>query len=287
MSFGDWDDRLTHRLVRPPFRDEKGRKGLLERFAHAPPHRVEWRALTLPGWPRFARPLRIAFLSDFHVGSHTGDVERLAAIVAEASALSPDLALFGGDFVNMIPFGGGRVPPHVIARLLGALNAPLGRLAVLGNHDRNYGPGEITEALRREGVTMLDAAVPHPVAFDGGEIDVLGIHDARMDQPQSRKMLAALTPQRPCLVLAHDPYWFTHLPAGPHLMLAGHTHGGQICLPLIGPLRNASRAPMRWTHGLVEEDGKRMFVTSGIGCSGLPLRIGCPPEYLMLEVNGA
>jgi len=78
-------------------------------------------------------------MSDLHAGSHADDVARLTAIVKEAAAFKPDLVLHGGDFVNMQLFGGGRLSPYAIARILAPLDAPLGRFAVLGNHDYNYG----------------------------------------------------------------------------------------------------------------------------------------------------
>jgi predicted MPP superfamily phosphohydrolase len=286
VGLSDWDDRLTRALVRPPYRDEAGRKGWLERFTRAQGHHVRRLNLALARWPRWSRPLRIAFLADFHTGSHAGDVARLEAIVAEASGQAPDLVLLGGDFVNMMPFGGGRVPPHTIARVLGRIDAPLGRIAVIGNHDRNYGPEEIVNALRQERILVLEDAAA-TVSFEGSTIRVVGIPDARVERPDVGPLLASLPSDQPTLVLAHDPYWFAHLPPGPHLMLAGHTHGGQICLPWIGPIRNASHAPMRWSYGLVEEGGKRMYVTSGLGCSGIPLRLNRPPEFAIIEIAGA
>ena len=286
MGFADWDDRLTRALVTPPFHDEAGRKGWLAPFSRGPPHEVRRLRFKLSGWPRVPRPLRVAFLADFHVGSHAGDVARLSAIITEVAEFAPDIALYGGDFVNMMAFGGGRVPPRTIAPIIARLPAPLGHFAVIGNHDRNYDAGEVTDALQAAGIVVL-ADERRSIRFEAGEIEIAGIPDARVERPQAHALLASLGPDRPAVVLAHDPYWFGHLPPGPHLMLAGHTHGGQIRLPLIGPLRNASHAPMRWTYGLVEEEGKRMYVTSGLGCSGIPLRIGVPPEYVVIEVNGA
>jgi len=99
-------------------------------------------------------------------------------------------------------------------------------------------------------------------------------------------LLAGLSPDAPTIVLAHDPVWFAHLPAGPHLMLAGHTHGGQIRLPGVGIVRNATKAPLRWSHGLVAERGQHLYVTSGIGTSGVPVRWGVPPEFAVLDVTG-
>jgi predicted MPP superfamily phosphohydrolase len=282
-GISDWDDRLTLWLVKPPFRDEVGRKGLIAPFAKAQPHAVRHLKFAIPGWPRFARPLRIAFLSDFHTGSHTDDIARLDRIVAEAASHAPDVVLYGGDYVNMLAFGGGRIPPRVIARALGRLQAPLGRFGVIGNHDRSYGPDEVTQALRDTDVTMLYDATAE-ITHEGQAITIVGVPDARVDRPAPRELLGGLN--GPSIVLTHDPVWFHDVPAGPHLTLAGHTHGGQICLPFIGPIRNASKAPMKWTYGLIEEPGKRMYVTSGLGCSGIPLRIGRPPEFVIAEVTG-
>lgn len=285
-GLSDWDDRLTLWLVKPPYRDEQGRKGWVAPFAHAQPHAVRQLRFDIPGWPKFSRPLRIAFLSDFHTGSHTGDIARLGCIVAEAAAHTPDLVLYGGDFVNMIAFGGGRIPPHVIARTLAPLTPPLGVFGIIGNHDRSYGEREVTAALRAIGVRMLydETAV---VAHEGHEIVIVGIPDARVERSAPAPLLRALGSERPSIVLTHDPVWFKDVPPGPHLTFAGHTHGGQIVFPLIGPIRNASKAPWRWTYGLVEESGKRMYVTSGLGCSGIPLRIGRPPEFVIAEATGA
>jgi len=277
---GKW---LLRALVRPPYRDETGGKGHFARFAQAQPHVVRRLDIRIAGWP--ARPLRIAFLSDFHAGSHTGDVARLAAIAAEAALFKPDLVLHGGDFVNMQPFGGGRVPPHTIAAILARLDAPLGRFTVLGNHDYVYGAHDVAAALAANGITVLsDTRVT--LRHDGHDIDLIGLPDARELRGEGRALLTKMSPERPTIVLAHDPFWFAHVPAGPHLTLAGHTHGGQIRFPLIGALRNASRAPLRWSHGHIVEEGRHLYVTGGIGTSAVPLRIGVPPEYAVIDVSG-
>jgi predicted MPP superfamily phosphohydrolase len=277
--------RLIRFLTRPPYRDELGRKGIFAPFARAQPHVVRRIELTMPGWPRWARALRIALLSDFHTGSHSGDVERLGAIVAEAAAFAPDLVLFGGDFVNMQPLGGGRVPPHVIAAALARLTAPVGRFAIIGNHDVSYGEAAVVDALKGHGIDVLDDE-RRPAHFENCAIDVVGIPDAHLDQEAAGALLAGLVPQQPTIVLAHDPAWFAMVRSPSHLTLAGHTHGGQVRLPGIGPLINASHAPLRWSHGLIVEEGRQMVVTSGLGTSGIPLRIGIPPEFVVLDVNG-
>ena len=265
--------RLIRAITRPPFRDDLGHKGWVKRISRAQPHMVRHLRLKIAGWPNWSRPMRIAFLSDFHTGSHSDDVARLNAIVAEASSFDPDFALFGGDYVNMQLFGGGRVPPNIVAAILSRLEAPLGRFAVLGNHDYIYGERAVADALERHNITVLS----HDrltTQFHKHSIDIVGVPDAHVARTEAYAVLAGVLPDRPTIVLAHDPVWFAHVPPGPHLTLAGHTHGGQIRLPGVGIIRNASKAPLRWSHGLVEERGRYLYVTSGIGTSGVPLRWG-------------
>jgi uncharacterized protein len=194
--------------------------------------------------------------------------------------------LYGGDFVNMQMFGGGRLPPATIAAILAGIEAPLGRFAVLGNHDYAYGADEVDKALTSQGIAVLNDE-RRTLHHEGQDIDVIGLPDARRLRPDGLALLAGLSAGRPAIMLAHDPFWFMHVPAGPHLTLAGHTHGGQIVLPVVGVLRNASRAPFRWSYGHVEEGGRHLYVSGGLGTSGIPLRIGMPPEYAILDVAGS
>jgi predicted MPP superfamily phosphohydrolase len=277
--------RLLRALVRPPFADELGHKGWWERFARASPHQVREIAITLTGWPRWSRPLRILFLSDLHTGSHSADVARLETIVAQAVELKGDLVLLGGDYVNMQPFGGGRVPPRVIARILARLEAPCGRFAILGNHDISYGAEDVGSALREQGIAVLDDASA-PARFENVGFTIAGIPDAHSRRPAAHALVAGLPASDPTIILAHDPVWFAAVRSPLYLTLAGHTHGGQVRLPLIGAITNASKAPLRWTYGHVVEGGRHLYVTSGLGTSGLPIRIGIPPEFVVLDING-
>ena len=279
---GGW---LARFLTRPPFGDDLGHKGWFSRISRAEPHIVHHLGLKIAGWPRWCRPMRIAFLSDFHTGSHSGDVARLDAIIAEASSFRPDIALFGGDYVNMQVFGGGRVPPSTIATALARLEAPLGRFAILGNHDYQYGAADVAGALERQDINVLsDSRVT--LQFQNSTVDIIGVPDARVTRPEARVVLAGILPNTPTIVLAHDPVWFAQVPPGPHLTLAGHTHGGQIRIPGIGIVTNASKAPLRWSDGLIYEAERYLYVTSGIGTSSVPLRWGVPPGYAVLDVTG-
>jgi predicted MPP superfamily phosphohydrolase len=280
-----FQERVIGAIISRPYHDETGHKGAFGRFAHAQPHVVRRYELTLPGWPRFARPLRIAFLSDFHVGSHTGDLARLAAIAKEAEAYSPDLVLYGGDYMNMHLLGRGRVPPRSIAAVLSRLTGRCGRFAVLGNHDYIYGRLEVDRALRAAGIVVIEHG-QQAFTYEQHSIDVVGVPDAHVQWQAAKGFLAGLTRNKPAIILTHDPARFAEVPDGPFLTLAGHTHGGQIKFPVLGVLMNASRAPLRWSHGHVAEGGRHLIVTAGLGTSTVPLRIGVPPEYAIIDVTG-
>jgi predicted MPP superfamily phosphohydrolase len=235
-------------------------------------------------WPGWSRPLRVAFLSDFHIGSHANDIERLHGIVEEVTAYRPDLVLFGGDYVNLQWIGGGRVPPHTIAAVLARTPAPLGRYAILGNHDYTYDDRAVMRALADHGLSVLNQEC-RSIEFENVAFYLVGIPDEHIASSAASSLLKHL-PAAPTIVLAHDPAWFGYLPPGPYLMLAGHTHGGQIRLPGLGVIRNASSAPLRWSYGLIRERGQFLYVTSGIGTSGIPLRWRVPPEFVILDLTG-
>jgi predicted MPP superfamily phosphohydrolase len=156
---------------------------------------------------------------------------------------------------------------------------------VLGNHDYAYDEFAVQDALEQFGITVLNHD-RSTVRWLDGRINIVGVPNAHVAHPQSYELLAGISLNQPTIVLAHDPFWFAHLTPGPHMMLAGHTHGGQIRLPGIGVIRNATKAPLRWSYGLVQERGQYLYVTSGIGTSGVPIRWGVPPEFVVLDVIG-
>jgi uncharacterized protein len=274
---------LERRVVAQPFSDPRGSKGWWAWLSRAPAYRLSRVRIGIAGWPQFSRPLRILFMSDLHVGSHTEDVERLTQITMSAAELQPDLMCLGGDYMNGLLFGGGRVPPETTAAILGRVKPPLGSFAILGDHDELYGAPAIARALGDAGLNVLlnEAA---PIIFEGHEITILGVTPDATGLPELIQRARIGIPR---IVLAHDPAAFALLPRDTaDLMLCGHTHGGQIQLPLLGPLVNMSDAPLRWTYGHVVEGDCHLYVTSGLGTSVLPLRLGIPPEVVIVEVDG-
>lgn len=274
-------DSVERRVVARPFRDENGEKGLWAWLSGSPDCRVVKRRIAIDGWPRMSRALRIAFLSDLHTGGHRDDVARLARIVEKVADLEPDLICLGGDYVNGMLFGRGRVPPEIIARKLSSLSAPLGTFAILGDHDELFGASRVAGALRDAGLIVL-VNESRSFSHEGVAFHVIGVSpDAR----QLPMLFNTVPPGAPTIALAHNPAAFWSMPAGPYLMLSGHTHGGQIQLPFVGPLVNMSDAPLRWTYGHISEAERNLYVTSGVGVSGLPIRIGIPPEIALLELG--
>jgi predicted MPP superfamily phosphohydrolase len=229
-----------------------------------------------------ARPWRIALLADFHVGGHAEDVDRLKRIVLQTNSLQPDVTLLLGDYMNMMPFGGGRVPPETVAEILAELRAPSGVAGVLGNHDWEYGYEPVSSALSAAGIAVIDNRL---LTVERGDerLAIVGLQDDIHGSPDL-DLFQAVEPGLPVIVATHDPGVFHDIPPG-WLMVAGHTHGGQVRWSrLPAPINPSRRAPRSWGHGLVKERDATLVVSAGLGVSGLPLRIGVPPEIVLVTL---
>ena len=273
-----------HRLLAKHlvFDDERGEKPWWAARTRAQPHIVEHISIVVTGWQ--LPSLRIAVLADLHVGSHADDLARFKQIIAEVNELQPDLVAMPGDFVNMMPLGGGRVPPEVIAELLSGLKAPYGVLAVLGNHDNELSAERVGGALRDVGIVVLENALQN-IKIKNETLTTLGLTDARSASPD-HGLLSAQDFSSGGLALAHDPASFAHMPKGAAVMICGHTHGGQLCLPGRRALINMSTAPLRWTAGHIEEEGRHLYVSRGLGTSTFPFRTFSQPEVSVLTISG-
>ena len=225
--------------------------------------------------------LRVAQLSDIHYGSFLGP-EGIERLVALATGLRPDLILLTGDYVNRWPDETRQVIP-----LLAKLTAPLGVYAVLGNHDHYAGAAETVRLLSRHGIKPLDHDT-EAVQLGGDRLWLLGAGDYIKDRRYDlNERLAALPPEEPRLVLAHNPDT-ADLPRSHRvdLMLSGHTHGGQIRLPRMGapvlPVYNRL-----YDQGLFRLADMQLFVSRGLGMVGLPIRLNCPPHLPVLRLVSA
>jgi len=238
------------------------------------------------------RPLRLAQLSDIHWdGGRTIRwelIERAAARVREARA---DLVVLTGDYVNREP-----EPIADLAPLLGTLGAPLGTFAVLGNHDACLGRSSrmIRKALVRSGVAVLENRWTTVAG-----IALAGVGDLWNGPYEPEQVFRSLRGRLPTVLLAHNPDGFWKLgEERVDLQLSGHTHGGQVRLPLVGPVlgihnhfkqnvpglahRQRGTRTGSWS-GHYTHNGNRLYVSRGLG-RFRRLSFGCPPEVTLIDL---
>lgn len=238
--------------------------------------------VALPDWPAGAPPLRALLMSDLHVAGPDMPPERLARIVTQVNALRPDIVFIAGDFLGDGAFSTSYSPDEAIAPLAG-LQSRLGTYAVLGNHDHWIDAAGVRRALARIHVRLLgNAAVSAGPLAIGGVDDPFTAHD---NVPATLAAMRRLPGAR--VLLSHSPDPFATLPPDIGLTLAGHTHCGQIRLPLVGALRTMSRYGQRYACGLVRENGRTLIVSAALGTSLLPLRLGAVPDVWLIRLGPA
>jgi len=250
-----------------------------------------------PHWPEKAGRLRIVVVADVHACEPWMPLSRIADIVALCNNLKPDLIVLLGDYVAGIHrrYLTGIVSPSTWGPVLSRLAAPLGRYAILGNHDWWDDIDAVRAALTDNGIPLLEnrsvrvepargpalwlAGLGDQWALGGGDGKYRGVDDLR-------GTLAAIPEDgNPILLLAHEPDIFPRVPDRVSLTLSGHTHGGQVVLPFIGRLVVPSAYGNRYAYGHIIEGGRHLIVSGGIGCSWLPVRFRVPPEIVVLDIE--
>ena len=241
-------------------------------------HRV-----AIPQWRVELAGLRVIVLGDLHVGSPYQGLSKLAEIVDRANAANADLILLPGDFVVDDVIGGRFVSPEDSAAVLARLRAPLGVWAVLGNHDRWLSAKRVQIALEQHGIRVLE---DRAVRLNRGDSPfwLVGISDFKEGPHDVRSAMRDVESESPVLMFTHNPDVFPTIEKAFSLLIAAHTHGGQVYLPLIGRPIVPSRYGQRYAIGHIRERGKHLFVTSGIGTSMIPVRFRVPPEVTVLEL---
>ena len=220
--------------------------------------------------------LKVVWASDFHFAPK--HEHRLRKIVDRIAAQKADMILLGGDFVKGRRFEKS-MPIEKIGAGLAELRAPLGIYAVLGNHDWRWDGKKIADVLLKHGIEVLENE-NRCVGHTNGSLWLAGLADYNMRQPDIRKALE--NTGEPLLVLTHSPDVFPHIPEQVVLTLAGHTHGGQVVLPWLGALLVPSVFGKRYEGGFIEENGKKLLVSRGLGTSLLPVRFNCRPEIVVV-----
>jgi uncharacterized protein len=242
---------------------------------------VRRETLALPAWPAALDGLRVGIVADLHAGVPHATLGAISHAVDAVMGEAPDLVCLLGDFIDQKARFSRPVDADALAARLAPLAAPRGVVAVLGNHDWYAGGRRIADAIAGVGLPVLeDEAVPA-----GPGLWVAGVSDDRSRGADIAGALAAVPPDEAVLLLSHDPDVFPAVPARVALTLSGHTHGGQVAIPLVQRHIIPSRYGERYARGHVVEGGRHLYVSSGLGTSGLPVRLLRPPEVVTLTLR--
>jgi predicted MPP superfamily phosphohydrolase len=235
---------------------------------------------------------RIVQISDIHLDEYT-EPSFLRRVLAQVNALAPDLVLLTGDYISYIGF----VPlphdfvleaMHRCGEVLREIACPL-RFAVMGNHDTILGAPIIRPILAAAGIPLLvDEHLP--IERGGRRLWLCGVNDPVTYIPD----LAHAVPEKPdgpVILMSHGPDYADEVLAHPRghlvdLMLAGHSHGGQVRLPVVGALHTPPGGK-KYVEGLFRFGRMQLYVNRGIGTVGLPFRLNCPPEITLLTLTRA
>jgi uncharacterized protein len=232
---------------------------------------------------------RIAQLSDLHYDDHFSVIPLRKAIDL-VNQLEPDLVVVTGDFITA-PFGGVRrsfalraIEP--CAQLLTQIHARSGVVAALGNHDAYTGAAHITAVLNSHNISVLRNR-SLPLEREGQRLWVAGVDDVLEGKPDLDLTLKGIPPAEPVILMAHEPDWADHVArSSVDLQLSGHSHGGQVRLPLLG----APWVPVlarKYPWGLRRIGPLTLYTNAGIGTILVPVRLNCPPEVTLITLRAA
>ena len=245
---------------------------------------VREESIQIDNWPRELDGLKIAVLSDIHAGGSFINDKKLHTIVDRTNALHPDLIVILGDYMSSNGTFRRRVEPEVFGAVLKNFRAPLGTYSVLGNHDWWYSGAKVRAGLEQNGIKVLENEVLQ-INARGVSLWLVGLADL-WTRPQRIEQTVAKVPEGQTMIaLTHNPDIFPNVPERVPLLLAGHTHGGQVRFPFIGSVVEASEYGQRYERGHVFENNHHLFVTTGIGTSIVPLRFGVTPEIVLLTLR--
>jgi predicted MPP superfamily phosphohydrolase len=256
--------------------------GLIGYSFYVEPHWIESPEVRvrIPALPAGFEGMRIALVADVHVGPHLGskEVDQLIGVV---EAARPDAVVLLGDYVARDPFD-----TAVFASGLSRLQPARGIYAVLGNHDHWQDPELVSSILSSGGAKVLRN---RGVALESsdGRLWIAGVDDIRLGRPSIPLALAGARESDSKILLVHNPMLVRSAEASAFdLILAGHTHGGQVQLPLVGPLI-LPISDRSLTQGLIKRDASQLYVTRGVGVGTPPVRFGARPEIPIIVLSRA
>ena len=231
--------------------------------------------------PKLEKPLKLVQLSDLHFGSFMLEPE-VRAWVNATNLEKPDLIVITGDLVHRLQSSDRHA---ALAQELGRLSAPLGVWAVLGNHDfwgvsPIQAQQDLIAQIEKVGIRFLNNAGVQL----RNDFFLAGVNDLWEGNPDINLALEQQPPQAATLLLSHNPDFMMKIPPVVDFVLSGHTHGGQIRIPGLPTLYNVSRYGEQFQQGFVQGNVPG-FVSRGLGCGGIPLRLFAPAELVVLELQ--
>ncbi|MGQ9630700.1 MAG: metallophosphoesterase [bacterium] len=248
------------------------------------PRWIESTYLRVPifGLPPLLDGFTIAHLTDLHICRYfgRGDLDRAVGI---ANGFSADIVVLTGDFVTRSK-GFRRYLPDCQGGL-GGLKSRYGVYAVLGNHDHGNDPRDIARMLEDAGIILLNN-FHRKLDVGGAPLWIVGVDDWKRGKCDLERAFDGVPPDGVKILLSHSPDIVRLVaPWGVHLMLCGHTHGGQVHVPPFGAVITSSRYGKKYSDGLFREGDMRIYVNRGIGMAALPIRFLCRPEVALLRLE--
>lgn len=224
---------------------------------------------------------RIAQLSDVHHGRLVS-LDEVRRVVGLANAARPDMVALTGDYTTSL-----RKYVEPCAEVLGELRAPEGVWAVLGNHDHKTDGPLTRQALGRRGINVLTNENTELRRGDDS-LRLAGVDDWGWGKADFERTMRGVDTRRPSILLAHEPMALdVPQTRGVSLILSGHTHGGQIRLPVVGAPAAYLWKHLKYLRGMYESEGTQLFVSRGTGVIGVPIRVGARPEVALLRLQRA
>lgn len=246
------------------------------------------REIALRRWPVRLEGFTIAVLSDFHYDPHFS-VHPLRSAIGMVNGLHPELIVLAGDFVSVPLFGNAAAAASAAepcAQLLRQMKAPHGLWAVMGNHDCFTDSDRVTSALRTQGIQVLSNQSV-AIERDGGRFWLGGVDDVLCGGADLSATLHDVPSDEASVLLAHEPDYADYVARFPiDLQISGHSHGGQVRMPFMGPVFLPAMAK-KYIWGLYKIGGLTLYTNPGLGTVNVPVRWNCPPEITLLTLRRA
>ncbi len=271
---------IEHKVTRPALKLGLQTMGIYargQRNAVSPV--VKRMEIAFPRLPDALDGFQILHLSDFHIDGTPALADALVPVV---SRLRPDVCVMTGDY-RFEDHGPAEPLYAPMNKIISAIQSRLGTFGILGNHDHS----EMAFGLEKLGVRML---VNESVELENSvPLWLIGVDDPYDFRCDDLERALAVVPQNSFkLLLAHAPEIYDQAEReGVDLYLCGHTHAGQIRVPGIGAIRQNARCPRAYAAGHWRHGNMQGHTSAGVGCSGLPVRFGCPPEVALIELRAA